>query len=54
MTLPLGLASSQGLRNTGWGALMAGGLMMLAPMIILFAVGQRLFTHGIRLTTDKG
>ena len=54
MTLPLGLTSFQGLRNTDWGALMAGSLMMLVPMIILFAVGQQFFTRGIRLTTGKG
>jgi len=54
MTLPLGLTSFQGLRDTDWGALMAGSLMMLIPMIVLFAAGQRFFTRGIRLTTGKG
>jgi multiple sugar transport system permease protein len=54
MTLPLGLTSFQGLRNTDWGPLMAGSLMMLVPMIVLFAVGQRFFTRGIRLTAGKG
>lgn len=54
MTLPLGLTRFQGLRDTDWGALMAGSLMMLIPMLILFAIGQRFFTRGIRLTTGKG
>jgi multiple sugar transport system permease protein len=54
MTLPLGLTRFQGLRDTDWGALMAGSLMMLVPMLILFAIGQRFFTRGIRLTTAKG
>ena len=54
MTLPLGLTSFQGLRNTDWGPLMAGSLMMLVPMLVLFAVGQRFFTRGIRLTKGKG
>jgi len=54
MTLPLGLTRFQGLRDTDWGALMAGSLMMLIPMLILFAIGQRFFTRGIRLTAGKG
>ncbi len=54
MTLPLGLTRFQGLRDTDWGALMAGSLMMLVPMLILFAIGQRFFTRGIRLSTGKG
>lgn len=54
MTLPLGLTSFQGLRNTDWEALMAGSLMGLVRTIIRFAVGQRIFTRGIRMTTGKG
>ncbi|MGD2175428.1 MAG: carbohydrate ABC transporter permease [Candidatus Brocadiaceae bacterium] len=54
MTLPLGLTRFQGLRDADWGALMAGSLMMLIPMIVLFAVGQRFFTRGIRLSAGKG
>jgi ABC-type glycerol-3-phosphate transport system permease component len=54
MTLPLGVTSFQGLRNTDWGALMAGSLMGLVRTIIRFAVGRQFFTHGIRLTTGKG
>jgi multiple sugar transport system permease protein len=54
MTLPLGLTRFQGMRDADWGALMAGSLMMLIPMLILFAIGQRFFTRGIRLSTGKG
>jgi multiple sugar transport system permease protein len=54
MTLPLGLTRFQGMRDADWGALMAGSLMMLVPMLILFAIGQRFFTRGIRLSTGKG
>ncbi len=54
MTLPLGLTLFQGMHDTDWGALMAGSLMMLIPMMVLFAIGQRFFTRGIRLTAGKG
>jgi ABC-type glycerol-3-phosphate transport system permease component len=33
--------------------MMAGTLMMLIPMLILFGLGQRYFTKGIKLTVDK-
>ncbi|HUI08463.1 MAG TPA: carbohydrate ABC transporter permease [Verrucomicrobiae bacterium] len=53
-TLPLGLLSFMGLYNTQWTLLMAGSLMMILPMIIVFVLGQRWFISGIQLGALKG
>ena len=53
-TLPLGLLSFMGLYNTQWTLLMAGSLMMIVPMIIVFVVGQKWFISGIQLGALKG
>jgi multiple sugar transport system permease protein len=54
MTLPVGLASFQGLHNSDWGLLMAGAFMACIPMIALFVGGQRYFVRGIVLSGLKG
>lgn len=54
MTLPVGLERFKGMYSTDWGPLMAGSLMTLLPMLVLFGVGQRYFKRGIRLAVDKG
>jgi ABC-type glycerol-3-phosphate transport system permease component len=54
MTLPVGLASFQGLHYSDWGPLMAGAFMACIPMIALFVVGQRYFVRGIVLSGLKG
>jgi multiple sugar transport system permease protein len=54
MTLPVGLASFQGLHYSDWGSLMAGAFMACIPMIVLFVVGQRYFVRGIVLSGLKG
>ncbi len=53
-TLPLGLQSFQGLYNTQWTLLMAGSMMMILPMIIVFVIGQKWFISGIQLGALKG
>jgi multiple sugar transport system permease protein len=53
-TLPLGLLTFVGLYNTQWSLLMAGSLMMILPMIIVFLIGQRWFISGIQLGALKG
>jgi multiple sugar transport system permease protein len=53
-TLPLGLQSFLGLHGAEWTLLMAGSMMMIAPMIIVFVVGQRWFISGIQLGALKG
>jgi len=53
-TLPVGLASFQGLYTTDWTLLMAASLMALLPVIILYVLLQRYFIAGIRLGAIKG
>ncbi len=53
-TLPLGLLSFMGLYSTQWTLLMAGSLMMILPMIIVFVLGQKWFINGIQLGAIKG
>jgi len=54
MPLSAGLASLQGQYGTDFPLLMAGSLMAVAPMIILFMVLQNQFVEGIALTGTKG
>ena len=53
-TLPIGLASFQGLYHTDWTLLMAGSMMVVLPVIIVFVFNQRFFVEGIRLGAVKG
>lgn len=53
-TLALGLASFRGLYNAQWGYLMAASTAIVAPIIVLFFIGQRYFIEGITLTGIKG
>jgi len=53
-TLPLGLLSFMGLYSTQWSLLMAGSMMMILPMIIVFIAGQKWFISGIQLGALKG
>ena len=52
--LPVGLAYFQSLYNTNWTLLMAGSVMMILPILIVFIFGQRYFVEGIKLTGIKG
>ena len=53
-TLPLGLLSFMGLYSTQWTLLMAGSMMMILPMVIVFVLGQKWFISGIQLGALKG
>ncbi len=53
-TLPIMLASFQELHMTDWTLLMAGSIIVMAPMLIVFILGQRYFVSGIRLGAIKG
>ncbi|MCX7920225.1 MAG: carbohydrate ABC transporter permease [bacterium] len=53
-TLAVGLQSFQGLYTTEWTLLMAGSIIMLAPIIIVFVFNQRFFVEGIKLAGIKG
>ena len=53
-TLPIMLASFQGLYTTDWTLLMAGSIIVMLPMLVVFIFGQRFFVSGIRLGAIKG
>jgi multiple sugar transport system permease protein len=53
-TVQLGLASFQGAHQTNWSLLMAGNMMALAPMLIVFVVAQRWFVQSIAASGVKG
>lgn len=52
-TLPVGLAYFQSLHHTDWTLLMAGSMMMLLPILLVFVFNQRYFVEGIKLTGIK-
>jgi multiple sugar transport system permease protein len=54
MTLPLGLATFQGGHSTEWTLLMAGNVMSLVPMLIIFFVAQRYFVRSVASTGLAG
>jgi multiple sugar transport system permease protein len=54
MTLPIGLRYFMGLHQTEWSLLMAGSMMALLPIMIVFLFCQRFFVKGIQLGAVKG
>jgi multiple sugar transport system permease protein len=52
-TLPVGLASFQGLYTTDWTLLMAASMIVLIPVLVLYIFNQRFFTEGIVLSGLK-
>jgi multiple sugar transport system permease protein len=53
-TVQLGLASFQGAHQTRWNLLMAGNVMALAPMLIVFIVAQRWFVRSLAASGLRG
>ena len=56
-TLPVGLAYFQEMyqyAQPDWGLLMAGSLVTVVPVIIIFLFSQKFFVEGIKLTGIKG
>jgi multiple sugar transport system permease protein len=53
-TLPLGLATFQGAHSTQWTLLMAGNMMSLAPMLLVFLLAQRYFVRSVAATGLSG
>ncbi|MCM8775774.1 MAG: carbohydrate ABC transporter permease [Candidatus Omnitrophica bacterium] len=53
-TLPIGLAYFKSLHGTDWTLLMAGSMMMVFPILLVFIFCQRFFVEGIKLTGIKG
>jgi ABC-type glycerol-3-phosphate transport system permease component len=54
LTVTAGLSLFQGQYVGRWPLLMAGALVSIVPMILLFIVAQRQFVRGIALTGIKG
>lgn len=56
MTLPLGLATLQGIYpgQTQWNLVMAGSVITVAPMILVFALAQRWVVQGVAASGLKG
>ena len=57
MTVPLGLAFLRGRAGTGiekYGIVMAGSLLGILPMLILYSFGQKYFIQGLTRTGIKG
>lgn len=53
-TLPIGLASFQGLYTTDWTLLMAASIIVMVPTLAVFIFNQRFFVEGIKLSGMKG
>lgn len=54
MTLSAGLASLQGMHGTDYPVLMAGSIMAIWPMVVVFIIFQKSFIEGIAFTGTKG
>lgn len=54
MTVPLGLTYFQGTHATQWTLLMAGNVMSLVPMVLVFFAAQRYFVRSVAATGLKG
>lgn len=49
-TIPIGLASFQGQYQTEWHLLMAGAVIALLPVLVIYVIGQKWFVQGITLS----
>jgi len=54
MTLTVGLAFFRGQYNTQWALLMAGAVISVIPIMIIYAAAQRYFVQGVVLSGIKG
>lgn len=46
-TLPVALANLNGQFNTDWGLLMAGSVLVVVPVILVFLMAQKHYIKGI-------
>lgn len=53
-TLPVGLATFQGQYSVQWHLLMAGSVIAVLPILVIYIAGQRWFVRGITLTGMGG
>lgn len=54
MTLPVGLATLHGRYTTEWNMVMAGAVLNVVPMIIVYLLAQKEFVKGVTLSGIKG
>lgn len=53
-TLPVGLSTFQGQYSVQWHLLMAGSMIAMVPILIVYLIGQRWFIRGITLSGMGG
>ena len=53
-TIPVGLASFRGQFNTDWHLLMAGSVIALLPVLLVYVLAQKRFVEGITLSGMGG
>jgi len=53
-TLPVALANLSGQYNTSWGLLMAGSVVVILPVLVIFLLLQKLYVRGITMSGLKG
>jgi multiple sugar transport system permease protein len=53
-TLPVGLATFQSQYSIQWHLLMAGSVISLVPILVIYIIGQKWFVRGITLTGMGG
>lgn len=53
-TIPVGLSSFQGQFSTDWHLLMAGSVVALLPVLVIYTIGQNWFVRGITLSGMGG
>jgi len=54
MTLPVGLATLHGRYLTQWNLVMAGAVITVVPMLIIYLLAQKQFVRGVVLSGLKG
>jgi multiple sugar transport system permease protein len=53
-TLPVGLSAFQGQFKTDWNLLMAGSVIAMLPLLVVYVIAQRWFIRGIALSGIAG
>ena len=53
-TLPVGISAFQGQYNVQWHLLMAGSVIAMLPVLIIYVIGQKWVVRGITLTGMGG
>lgn len=53
-TIPVGLAAFVGQYSTAWGLLMAGAVIALLPVLVIYILAQKWFVQGITLSGMGG